>query len=294
MMRAVRSRAVTLGLWLGAAGLALTGLHCGEGTTGDRRIALTAAVRGARAEGSTAAGWTVTLTRAALVLGPLRYYADPAVVARAPLRRLGFSLGTAWAQHCHDCPAAPVAEFGIVSGGAVHRAVDLLAAQPTDLGPGNARNGTYRSASVAYAPGVTPVGDAALVASLGGRTLRLEGTAVRGGVTVRFAGGFDLGLQRVAGGGAAPGAERSYTAFGIPFGTGAGVFLDTPAEGGPRAPRTTLVVDPVKLLDQVDFAMLPPGEGDAPRSLPTEGQGAAALRLGAEDPRSYRVEYAPE
>lgn len=35
MMRAVRSRAVTLGLWLGAAGLALTGLHCGEGTTGD-------------------------------------------------------------------------------------------------------------------------------------------------------------------------------------------------------------------------------------------------------------------
>ncbi len=287
-------RAVTLGLWLGAVALCLTGVHCGEGSTGDRRVTLTAAVQGARSEGTTAAGWTLTLTRATLALGPLRYYADPSVVARAPLPRLAFTLGTAWAQHCHDCPTAPVAEFGIAGGGAVYRAVDLLSMRPVDLGPGSARNGTYRSASVSFSPGVPVTGDAALVASLQGRTMWVEGTARRGDTAVPFAGGIDLGLQRVSGGGASPMTERPYTAFGIAFGDGRGVFLDTPEQGGPRAPRTTLRIDPVRMLDQVDFAALPAAMGQAPRAFPVEGQGPAAWRLGAEDPRSYRVEYAPE
>jgi len=287
-------RSVTLGLWLGAAALALTGMHCGEGSTGDRRVALSASVRGARAEGTTTVGWTVTLTRATLALGPVRFYADPSVVARAPMRRLSFSLGTAWAQHCHDCPTAPVAEFGIAGGGAVHRAIDLLSPSAIDLGLGSARNGTYRSASVAYALGAPVTGDAALVASLRGRTMWVEGSARRDDRTVAFAGGVDLGLQRVTGGGAAPNAERPYTAFGIVFGDGRGVFVDAPDEGGPRAPRTTLVIDPVRMLDQVDFAALPTAMGEEVRPMPMQGQGPTAWRLGAEDPRSYRVEFSAE
>lgn len=272
-----RARAETTGI-LAAALLLAAGVHCGDASTGDRRIALSASVRGLRSEGVTASGWTVRFERAAVALGPVRMYADDA------LARARFALGFAFAQHCHGCPRAPLAEFGFRSGGAVYHAVNLLDATGQSLGPGNARNGFYRSAAVSYATGVALVNSGEVATSLAGHSMAVRGTARRDAVTIAFEGTIDLTTQGLST--PSPADDRPYTAFGIAINEAMGGDL-----GDPAAPASaTFGVDPVRVFDQADFATLIESTGGAPRPIAPGGQVETAWRLGMENPRSYRVE----
>lgn len=275
-------------LALAAALVAAAGLHC-DGTTGDHRVRFRGTVVGSGAEGTTARGWQLRFERFVAAVGPVRVYADEAY-ARAPrpapslLARL--SLGVAFAQHCHGCPRAPLAELGFVSGGAVDTVVDLLAPTPTDLGPANARNGLYRSVSFTFRTNLAPRADAgADPALLGGHTMVVRGTATREALTVPFEGAIDLRTQSEQTGD--PNNARPYTTYGVVFDRPGGVFIE---ETNEVTDRVAIRVELARMFDQADFAALPePAQPGEPRRIAEGSQVHTAWRLGVENPRTFRV-----
>lgn len=265
--------------------VALSGVRC-AGSTGDHRLRFQGAVTGSGAAGVTALGWTLALERFVVAWGPTRVYSDaPIARARTRPRSLlaGLSVGTAWAQHCHGCPRAPVAELGFERGGSVLRAVDLLAPSPSPLGAANARNGLYRSVSFAF-PGGSAVPDGGVVgAMLGGHSMVVRGTATRGAVSIPFEGSLDFNTQ----GGEDGAPTRPYTVYGVAFDRPEGLHLEATQEA---TDRVVVRVELARFFDQADFGSLPePSEPGRPRAITAASQVATAWRLGVRDPRSYRV-----
>ena len=62
--------------------------HCGEDTTGRKRIDFDVVARALRTEGETSLGWSVRFDRAVTVLGPVRWYEGPPLFGQNFLRRL--------------------------------------------------------------------------------------------------------------------------------------------------------------------------------------------------------------
>ncbi len=266
--------------------VAASGIRC-DGTTGEHRVRFGGTIAGAGADGTTSRGWNIHFDEFLVALGPVRIYSDDAFIARrhvAPPRWPFANIGVAFAQHCHGCPRAPVAEFGFESGGAVFAAVDLLAGEPFSLGPANARNGWYRSASFTFASPVTIPDGGMVGAALAGHSMRVRGTASRDGTTIAFTGSLDLHPQRILDD---PSTERPYTTYGVMFDNPDGVFIDDANE---TTDRVGVRIDLARLFDQAEFSTLPAGATpDAPREIASDSQVADAWRLGSEDPRAYRV-----
>jgi hypothetical protein len=273
-----------------AALLVASGIHC-DGTTGDHRIRFGGRVRGAGADGVTARGWALHFEQFVVSLGPVRVYSDEPFIAGAaqppalrPSLLARLSLGVAFAQHCHGCPRAPVAEFGFERGGAVDHPVDLLAAEPFNLGPANARNGLYRSVSLAFSRPTSAADAGPVSAMLGGHSMVVRGTATRDGLTIPFEGALDLRTE-----GEETGTDRPYTSFGTAFDERhpEGIFLD---ETNETTDYVAIRVELARMFDQADFSRLP--ESTTPggrRTIAADSQVYAAWRLGAENPTTYRV-----
>jgi hypothetical protein len=272
-------------LAVAAAFLVLSGIRCG-GTTGDHRIRFNGNVIGSDNDSTTARGWSLHFDEFLVALGPVRLYSDDAFLTRrSPSRWQWFGpIGTAFAQHCHGCPRAPVAVFGFESGGAVFSAIDLLAPTPFSLGPANARNGWYRSASFTFASPVTIPDGGINAAALEGHSMRVRGTATRESVAIPFSGSLDLHPLRTSDD---PNSERPYTTYGVMFDNPDGVFIDDANES---TDHVAIRIELARFFDQADFSSLAPrGSPDEPREITSDSQVARAWRLGAEDPRSYRV-----
>lgn len=193
---------------LGASLLAgAGGLRCGLSGTGGRSVAFHMGLRTARAPGedqvgrfTTDTGWRVELTVARMLLGPIYLFENASPLAGASARRVlrGLSELLLPTAHAHDT---------FFSGGQVlgewDREVvfDLLAEGGAThvLGRSPGIAGVARSFSLLLQPASAAVG--AEAASLGGRSVVLEGTASREGHTVPFRAGLDfpppVELQRV-------------------------------------------------------------------------------------------------
>lgn len=302
--RAPRARAAAAHVAhaLAVATLLAAGIRC-DGTTGDHRVRFSGTIRGSGRTGTTRLGWALAFERFVVALGPVRIYSDPPFAAARGLPRRArdrgarfdllarvlrgpFRLGVAHAQHCHGCPRAPVAEFGFERGAAIERAVDLLEDSPFQLGPANARNGTYRSVSLSFRAPRAPLDAGVVGGMLAGRSMVVRGVAARDGLEVPFAGAIDLETPD-ARDPSAGGDDRPYTTFGVVFDSPRGVDVQSANES---TDRVAVRVELARMFDQADFASLPPAAtAGEPRAIETGSQVHAAWLLGAADPRTIRV-----
>ncbi|MFN7135219.1 MAG: hypothetical protein ACK4N5_24300, partial [Myxococcales bacterium] len=119
-------------------------------------------------------GWTVTLDEARANVGPIRFFAGKAPLAK--LEPLALLVGTAWAHPGHYGPGDTLGELLVTAE------VDLLAAAPVELGVADAITGHYGSVRVEL-----PVLTNGASALKGGESLMVRGTAIAAdGTTVRF------------------------------------------------------------------------------------------------------------
>lgn len=146
--------------------LALALVACGD--TGPAAFELPLRARGGPATATTLAGWTVTLTRAELALGPIYLCATAAASA--------------------DLCESAVGEFTAVAG------LDALDAAPQPMGELDVLPGEVRSTMFDY--GVTWLATesrpTAHDGAPGGRSARFAGTAVRGDMSLEFTAALDL------------------------------------------------------------------------------------------------------
>jgi len=182
-------------------GLFVTSQPSCTSSTAGKEIAFSAAIGGAttgntapRGAFTTYAGWSVTLSKALVAVGPLYVYEG------APQTRLLkdiFSIPTAEA-----CPTHAQYSKGAVLGEVLQQYVVDLLGEPTDLGSVAGIAGTGRTLELhLHPPGeVAPGASAIDVRSLEGDTLRLEGVATKGDATVPFIVRLtlpDQGLMRI-------------------------------------------------------------------------------------------------
>lgn len=215
-----------------------------SGTTG-RRVALSTVVapgEGAEAPFTNALGWTITLSKAIVSVGPLYYFDGEPIFSRAfdPLRAL--TPKRAWAHPGHYVPGDARGEMTVPSS------VDLLAGSTT-LAAGEGVSGVVRSARFTF--GVPPTGPHA--GALAGHVVVIAGEAKNASTTVRFTATADE----------ADVADST----GAPIVEGC-VFreADVQADG-----TVTLTIEPKVWLDQVDFAGLPEGAETALDGVARDG-----------------------
>jgi len=164
-------------------------------------------------------GWDVTVTTAALSLGPVYFFEGEPLFARATIwdRLLGIRVAHAHPGHYQEGDAlAQILESTVV---------DLTSAEPTSLGLAEGVTGDYRSARVGIH---TPSPDA----PLDGHTLAVAGTATDGVETVPFTTHLDLDLD----------VE--------------GIAFDHDVDGSPG--RVHITVDVQRWLERADFTGLAP------------------------------------
>jgi len=132
-------------------------------------------------------GWTVTLSKAYVALGPVYFYSSPPQTAL--LERL-LGNGTARA-----CPAHAQFDKGAVLGEVLEQyAVDLLSGEVLDTGLRYGVAGTARMFEVhLHPPGeVAPGSTASTFEPLNGHSIWVAGTATKDGSTVEFEGGLTI------------------------------------------------------------------------------------------------------
>src|SRR5438046_408825 len=103
---------------LAAAAVVVTARCGGPDTTGHRRTSFAVVARGLVADGVTSAGWHVTLERAAVAIGPVRWYEGPPLFGRRLRDRIQ-GIGLAYAHPGHYVPGEALADT------TVQRVVDL-------------------------------------------------------------------------------------------------------------------------------------------------------------------------
>lgn len=247
----------------------VTAFQCAPITTGGARTSIRATLEGALPVSATSLGWSVTYEQALLSVDTIRWYTGNPVYearSRAPRPRSRdwmryFSVGTAYAHPGHYTPGEALADTAPL------RVFDLLGA-PSSLGTITAVTGMANSASLQLRPA-----DAARVAGTAlsaNSTLRVQGTASKEGVTVRF---------------------RAELADAIDID-------GSPAHGDIAANGTTeyrLAVDLGLWLDRADFSTLTtvmPGS-DGVIDVPAATQVRNALFRGASNGAAYRFALRP-
>ncbi|AUX45636.1 hypothetical protein SOCE26_071310 [Sorangium cellulosum] len=263
-----------------AAGALVAG--CGaDDATGGRRLTLATQIApdaASVAPFTNALGWTVTLSKAYLSVGPLYYFegapftarrGDPGRgVAPALLERLArWALPEAHAHPGHY-------QAGEARGQMTEpTSVDLLRGT-TALADADAVSGVVRSARFTF--GAPPVGP--LAGALDGRVVVVEGRAEKGDLTRAF-------RARAA-------IEDVLNASGEPAVEGCvfeEVVVDEPGV-------VTLVVKPAVWLDQVDFEGATDGEDGedgAPVDLPPGSQALRGFTRGLKKGTAYTFAFAP-
>ncbi len=226
------SCAIALAVTTGAFGVALEACS-GDGSSGTtgRRVRLQTMVEvapAAEAPFTNALGWTITLSKALVSIGPLYYFDGEPLFSRRPELLRALSPKRAWAHPGHYVPGDAKGEMTVASS------VDLLAG-PTALASGEGVSGAYRSARFTF--GAPPVGPHA--AALAGQVVVVAGEATNGEATVRFTASADA--TDVADAEGAPIVEGCVLRNG-----------DVQADG-----TVTLTIEPTVWLDQVDFAGMP-------------------------------------
>ncbi|WP_437924362.1 hypothetical protein WMF37_35820 [Sorangium sp. So ce291] len=278
--RAAPGAAGLLALTAGAltAGALAAGCGAGDGdtTTGKRlTLATQVAPDAASVEPFTnALGWTVTLSKAHLSIGPLHYFEGAPVTARrAPPARAPSLLEqlARWAvpeAHAHPGHYQAGEARGLM---AEPTSVDLLRGT-TPLAEADAVSGVVRSARFTF--GAPPAGPFA--AALDGHVVAVEGRAQKGDLARVFR------ARALA-------ADVRSDATGEPAVEGCvfeEVFLDGPGV-------VTLVVKPAVWLDQVDFEEVAEGEGGAPVDLEPESQALRGFTRGLKKGTAYALSFAP-
>jgi len=268
-------RATTLGTFFSVAGMLLgAGLQaCGDGkdSTGGKRVLLHTRVElssVAREPFSTASGWTVTLTEAAVSAGPFYYFDGPPPLVlrdRAPTwqyaaRWLG--LGVAHAHPGHY-------QAGNAMGQMLESvSIDLLRGR-VELPDGEGISGTYRSARFTFAP---PAGKGA--PALEGHVAIAAGRAEKAAEKPRFFRAFaDLDrIEQSASQGRIEGCELEE--------------VDVEADG-----TVTVTVNPKVWFNLVDFTEAKEGSPDEPAELPDGSQPQVAFVLGTTQLSAYEFHY---
>lgn len=270
-------QSLVLGVALGAAalGMALVVQACGtEAQTSGRRIVLSTRIAlepGSAAGFQTAAGWTVTLSKALLATGPLYYFdgAPPLVQLEARRHRRfasrALGLGTAHAHPGHYEPGNALGQM------LEPWSVDLLAGA-TELPAGEGVTGVYRSARFSFAPSAAgPMAD-----ELAGHAAMLEGRAEKPGQPARlFRAVAELSeVERSAARGEVEGCEFSE--------------LDIEQSG-----RVDITIRPRVWLDLVDFAELEPSAAEHVE-FPPDSQPRIAFAQGLAQLSAYQFAYAAD
>jgi hypothetical protein len=200
----VKGHVHRISLWLAGAiagaFLIANQASCGS-TTAGKEIAFSASFAGGTAGNSapsaaftTYAGWSVTLSKALVAVGPLYLYEG---APQANLFKKLLSIPSAYA-----CPTHSQYNKGTVLGEILHQNVVDLLGEVTNLGTVVGIAGTCRTVELH----LHPPGEIALGASqtdiglLEGSSIRLEGIATKGGTTLPFIARLtipDEGLMRV-------------------------------------------------------------------------------------------------
>jgi hypothetical protein len=271
--------AVLAGLGLSFSGLLLAALvqGCGSdtgGSTGGRRVVLHTRVtveEAALARFTTALGWEVELSRAAIAAGPFYYFdgAPPVVLETRPRawqyasRFLG--LGVAHAHPGHYQPGNAMGQMLESSS------LDLLGGA-ADFPDGDGVTGTYRSARFTLAE---PTGPAK--ALLGGHVAVADGIASKDGEATRYFRAY---------------ADASDVEEHVSRGEVDGCELTKAVVEGDGT--ITATVDPRVWFDLVDFTTADAGAVDAAADLPAESDAAIGFVLGVAQLSAYKFSYQPE
>lgn len=239
---------------LGLGLVLLAGVHCDEAPTDRAPVTFAVALRVQPPERETSLGWRITLERAFVALGPVRWFeAEPPMARFRP--RLAW--GVALAHPGHYEPGEGLASVNVI------RVIDLLTPGGTELASATGYSGDARSASVGlFMPGSTLGPSAAM---LDGQTVRVRGSARRGDAVVYFEGGVT------------PNTEIN----GIP----ARGRLDGVAG------RWEVTLDLGVWFDRVDFSVLPPSSETSYATLVPGNAATTGLYRGVSAPTAWR--FAP-
>lgn len=256
---------------LAAAGCGSDDATTGDATTG-KRIAVSVSVAadpGVADKFTLASGFDVTLTKAAIALSGVQFFDGAPATARAPAPRRrstwdSWLIGTAHAHPGHYQAGNAVGE-ALVPG-----SFDLFGGT-SQLGKGEGVTGVFRSGRVSLSG--TPTGPGA--SALGGASVALEGTAVKGASTLHFR--LVAPLSEV---------EKSLSAGRVE-----GVPFDERAVTGDVA--ITLRIKPSVWLSFVDFKDLTGGTADAPIVLGPESAEGVTFAVGVAQISAYRFSVDP-
>lgn len=274
----MRKNAALRGLTLGAAifaALLLVACSAKESTAGKRVGLRTVATVDPEAlsEFTTAVGWNVKLSRAAVAVGALHYFdGEPAVArrdapARGPLERFAMLFeGVAHAHPGHYQAGTALGEFLEPSS------IDLLRT-PAVLGRGDGVSGTFRSARFTFADKV--VGGASR--ELASNVALAEGVATKSGeanarqIHFRLSAKFEDITANVTRG----------EVDGCEFAT-----TDVESDG-----TVTVTVNPRTWLDLVDFSEVAEGTSDAPTQVEKGETAQIGFALGLVQLTAYEFAF---
>lgn len=252
---------------------------CDAETAGEV-ISFNTAVQGITQQGSSAAefdttrGWSVVLTNAHAVFGPIYFYGGAPMARANVLQRLFGGVAMA-------CPAHAQYDYGAVLGEVLEQyVVNLLAAKPTSTGEVPGLAGTCRSAELH----LHPPGDQQLLAGsspetfdkLGGHTIVIAGTATKDATAVPFRAVLDIpdkGTMRIV-----------QNIVGK-------VELDSASAGSGS------IVVQVRLdawFDQVDFSSLTETDESGSYLFSADTQARTALLQAMRNHYSYRVNWSAQ
>jgi predicted small secreted protein len=268
----------TLALLLSA--LALTSASfAGCGNTSGRAITLTFhAVGEGASHFTTASGWTVDLSEARIVLGPI-YALAPTPGRTTQLERL--LVPVAYAHGGHD----DYASLGVRAEWLDQLVVDLLAPSPTLLGTADGTAGPAEYATVHLEP--PPTGMVISPHASAPHELWIAGTATMGTTTIPFEGGLDIpqdALGNLIEGIAI--TQDGVSAPAFPQFDTSGDLLITVHVGGQGGASPAW-------LDQADFSRLPMPATGAIREITSTTQPYTAWLLSARDSSTFTARYSP-
>jgi hypothetical protein len=251
-------------------------LSCGVETAGET-IRFHTAVLGTTEQGQSPTrfdstkGWSVTLTSAHAVFGPVYFYGGAPMAQAGPLTR--FFGGVAKA-----CPTHAQYDYGAVLGEVLEQhVVDLLASEPTSTGEVQGEAGTCQSAELHLHPpgnqGLATGSTQVELDKLEGHTVVIEGTASKDSTTVPFRAALDIPdegtmriVQNIAG----------------------SVELDDVTQR-PGSILVEILLD--AWLDQVDFSSLTETDATGNYLFSEATQARAALLQAIRNRYSYRIEW---
>jgi len=254
------------------------------GVTPGRAITMTFHAVGEGASSfTTATGWSVHLTEASIVLGPVYALAPATMTARSEqLRQL--LLPIAYAHGGHD----DYASLTVRAEWLDQRVIDLLASTPTLLGTADGTAGQAEYTTIELEP--PPAGMAISPHAMGvPHELWVAGTATMGTMTIPFEGGLDIPQDPLANliEGVAI-TQDGVSSPSFPSFDTAGDLLVTVHVGGQTGATTS-----PSWFDQADFSRLPMPASGTTRELTSTTQPYQAWLIAARDSDSFTAHYVP-